>query len=189
MITSTQTNGNGISDSGWSSGGKDITMTTKVDDFRGDLVPFSKIFFSCSRFFYGFQFFLGIWRFPCFGYGQEGMQWRVTGFDTSQFLFPSTCMPKMFAKTVTKFSVYVNLYAQPTVILFVPKYFSRCQSGQAGRLYADLKVPGKPSDLRALLPTNLPMYWPPFSRTRLIRTHKRYRPLGGIPLYVVSIPN
>ena len=54
MITSTQTNGNGISDSGWSSGGKDITMTTKVDDFRGDLVPFSKIFFSCSRFFYGF---------------------------------------------------------------------------------------------------------------------------------------
>lgn len=109
MITCTQTNGNGpISDSGWSSGGKELTMANKVDDFRGDLVPFSKIFFSCSRFFYDFQFF-GIWRFPFFGYGSEGMQWRVTGFDTSQFLFPSTCTPKMFAKTVTKFSVYVDL--------------------------------------------------------------------------------
>lgn len=51
MITSTQRNGNGISDSGWSSGGKELTMANKVDHFRGDLVPFSKIFFSCSRFF------------------------------------------------------------------------------------------------------------------------------------------
>ena len=55
MITCTETNSNGlISDSGWSSGGKELTMANKVDDFRGDLVPFSKIFFSCSRFFYDF---------------------------------------------------------------------------------------------------------------------------------------
>ena len=50
-----------------------------------------------------------------------GRQWRT--FDTSQFLFPSKCMPKMFAKTVTKFSVFVDLFAQHKVILFVPKYF------------------------------------------------------------------
>ena len=79
-------------------------MANKVDDFRGDLVPVSKILFSCSKFFFVFGDF-HVWL------QWIGRQWHTTGFDTSQFLFPSTCMPKMFAKTVTNFSVYVDLFA------------------------------------------------------------------------------